>query len=125
MYQLNYEELLKGYLWDNTTDDIAFVGDYAKLEADVDTEEMDKTMPTLTDNKANLLAAVDFDKLSGAFTYSNYIDLTDSQQAQDPLTLEEVQSMGKEFTVVFRARMNEQVGRANQPVLCPPFIRSI
>ena len=78
---------------------------------------MDKTMPELDvqqveDNAPELLAAIDFNSTNGSFvggsTYdgATRVDLTDAEVMDDALTLEEVQSLEQEYTLVLRARLD-------------------
>ena len=84
-------------------------------------KEMDKTMPTATG--ASYLAAKDFTSENGvfagtgAYATSTRVDLTDSTVMNDALTLEEVQAMSREFTIVLRAKLASNSYRAHQNLL--------
>ena len=95
-------------------------GDDTPIITSTDSDEMNKTMPTLElERNAELLASVDFhtEGTDGTFTGGIYgdatysattIDMTDGTVMDDALTLEEVKSLDKEFTIVFRAQLDEQ-----------------
>ncbi len=97
----------------------------AALSAGNAAVQMNATMPTLpnTEKVPNLLASVDFTSSNGKFVYNNTnihastLDLTAEAEGVDTLTVAEAQTLGKEYTVVFRAKLNCPAGRANQPIL--------
>ena len=54
---------------------------------------------------------------TSAYATSTRWDLTDAEKMNDALTLEEVQAMGREFTIVFRGRLDSTTNRNHQPIL--------
>ena len=79
-----------------------------------DADQMNATMPTLpaVEYVPNLLASVDFTNENGIFSgWDNYteatrFDLTKEAEGVNTFTLAEAQSLGKTFSVVFRAKLN-------------------
>lgn len=133
LYQLEYEDFNGAALWVDATSGVTYDNGYDALttsgdgtqvdEAAMDEEEMNKDMPSLGAQAASLLAAIDFDSDSGVFPGGNSasegrrVSLLDEAVCEDPLTLAEVQGLANEFTVVFRAKLEANNARANQPVL--------
>lgn len=76
-------------------------------------EQMNATMPTLpeAEKAASVLASADFGSSNGKFGGDSgelrYVDLMNDEVVTDKLTAEEVKAMGKEYTIVFRARMED------------------
>ena len=115
LYQMEYEDLIYHSLWSDSTGELNLSA--GKI---LDSAEMDRTMPVVN-TVANKLAYVEFNSTTGLFSSTAYstadkVDLTDSTAVDDALTLDEVKSMGKEFTVVFRAKLGKSA-TANQPIL--------
>lgn len=115
LYQMEYEDLIYHSLWSDSTGNLNLSA--GKIP---DSAEMNKTMPAVN-TTANKLAYVEFDAANGLFSSTTYsaadkVDLTDANAVNDALTLDEVKSMGNEFTVVFRAKLGKSA-TANQPIL--------
>lgn len=128
IFQYEYEDFLAGELYTDLTKDITYVNGYDTVTV-ADTQE-----------QPELLASIDFTSANGAFRkftsaelaaytdknndeykdfiYNNatHIDLTDSSICDDPLTLAEAQSLTNEYSVVFRAKLEQSV-MDSQPVL--------
>ena len=119
IFQQDYRDLYEGYLYVNGTA-TTYEGSYGPSTND--NAEMDKDMPAMEDAPIKLLAAIDFNSTNGSFAGGNTydgatrVDLTDSSVMDDALTLEEVQSLEREYTLVFRARLDPS-NKDNQPVL--------
>jgi len=115
---LDYYQLYKGTL---TAEEIEHLSANAGVAVD-NTAEMNKTMPGVISD-ATPLASVDFSSTTGVFAGTNAYasstrwDLTDTEKMDDALTLEEVQAMGREFTIVFRGRLDSTTNRNHQPIL--------
>ncbi len=116
---LDYYQFYKGAL---TADEIEYLAENGGVGAEVDNAaEMNETMPTVSD--VNALASVDFDSTTGVFAGTNNYntstrwDLTDAEIMGDALTLEEVQAMDREFTIVFRGRLDASTNRNHQSIL--------
>jgi len=129
IFQVSYDDLTDAALYgDNTA--ISYTGSYGVNHPDSYDEhasEMDKVMPELEiqevqDNGPELLAAIDFNSTNGSFvggsTYdgATRVDLTNAEIMDDALTLAEAQSLEREYTLVFRARLDPS-HQKNQPVL--------
>lgn len=114
LYQMEYEDLIYHPLWSNSTKDI----DYSAGQESLDVE-LNKTMPTVTTGAA-LLSKIEFLGADGRLVYNSAdvnastVDLT-TLPGDDALTLDEVKSMGKEYSIVFRAKLNAV--KENQPLL--------
>ncbi len=132
LYQWKYEDLNQAALYADDTylgRTAAYSNNYDSV-GDIrpgDDEEIDKRMPVLSSaENAKLLASVDFEsgneKRNGCFlggsTYAEgtRVSLTDGDVCEDPLTLEEVQELKREFSIVFRAKL-EAGSTVNQPIL--------
>ena len=104
IYQYTYEDL----------DYHALYADSTEFSFD---SEMDKTMPTLSD--ATPIASVEFDNLTGILGLSGTSGFDIHKQTTsvtDPLTLADVKTIEKEYTVVFRAKL-ETPNQKNAPIL--------
>ena len=90
-----------------------------------DDAQMNRTMPTLptAEDVPNMLASVDFTSSNGVFTYNNSsltastLDLTVEAEGVNTLTVEEARTLKKEYSIVFRAKLNPYSTRANQPIM--------
>ena len=114
--KLDYYQLYKGALDASEVAHLTTNG--GKIDA---AAQMDKTMPTVSD--VSPLAAVDFTSATGnfagtnAYASSTRVDLTDETAVHNALTLEEVQAMGREFSIVLRGRLDSTTNRNHQPLL--------
>lgn len=117
LYQIEYADADSAALYVDGTSGVTYTNEY---DVPKYTEEVS------VDDGIQLLAYVDFNTngISGNFVggtnYANAtrIPLTESTTGNDALTLGEVQSLGKEFTVVFRAKLDiPDENKANQAVL--------
>lgn len=102
MYQYEYDELKYAALWQGSTGNVQ----YGTVNS-VDKVEMGKTMPTVS-TTAKLLSYIDFTAANGAFNAKagSDVEMTDSALGDGALTLDEAKSLGKTFSVVFRARLD-------------------
>ena len=112
---MDYYQFYKGAL---TAEQVATFTNEADTEATVVRDaKINEEMPTV--DNSDLLASVDFntEKTDGTFTGGLYgttnanvttIDMTDAAVMDDALTFEEVKSLEKEFTIVFRAQLDDQ-----------------
>lgn len=110
IFGYEYEDFLAGELFTDLTSDVIYTNIYdTVIEADAV-------------SNVKLLASIDFTSKNGTFAGSSdydsakHIDLTDADICDDPLTLEEAQSLTNEFSVVFRARLDSS-SNTSQPVL--------
>ena len=127
IFKVSYDDIINAPLYGSNTN-IGYTGSYGiDHSAAANAAEMNKTMPQLDiqqveNNGPKLLAAIDFDATNGTFVGGNTyegatrVDLTDAAVMDDALTLEEVQSLEREYTLVLRARLDLS-NQANQPVL--------
>ena len=95
------------------------VSTLAAASAPTDAEQMNAAMPSpVNSDVPEILASVDFTSSNGVFagTDDNRVLLTDASAVENMLTLSEVKGMGKEYSIVFRARLDESAN-ANQPIL--------
>lgn len=108
MYQYEYDELKYAPLWQGETGYLDF-GDNRM--------EMNKEMPSVQTN-ANLLSFIDFNEITGRFTGTDksYVEMGDTSLGDGALTLEEAKSMGKTYTLVFRANLLTPP-KANQGIM--------
>lgn len=81
----------------------------ASATVDMDTVEMNKTIPTL--RGTNALAYVDFDSTNGTSSKwtNQYYDL--AVDGDNKLTLSEMQGLADSYTIVFRAKLNSVSAR--------------
>lgn len=110
LFQVEYEDINAASLYLEDTREVNYDNAYGSKD---NQEEMDKAMPTLDALGApNILASIDFDSTNGEFNgkesygEATRISLTDASICQNPLTLEDAKGMKKEFSVVFRAKLN-------------------
>ena len=122
IFNHEYQDLNEGNMYVDSTYISDYSGSYGAV-TDVDGEEMNKTMPGLEKNtQPVLIASVDFTDQNGTFVGGNNyagatrIDMTDTNVMDDALTLAEVQALGTEFSVIFRAKLNAS-NNNNQPIL--------
>lgn len=115
IFKYQYEDFLAGELFTDLTSNVIYENGYDEIEES-----------SGADN-AKLLASIDFTSENGAFKkftkteleaykdeakkdyiYNNatHIDLTDASKCDDPLTLEEAQSLTNEYSIVFRAKLD-------------------
>lgn len=118
IFQLEYEDFLSQALYVDSTDGVDYAGSYGSTLLFDDNEEMNGSIPK--SQNAQLLASVDFTSENGDFGLDDgetaYVDLVNGDEVQNKLTLEEVQSMGKEFSIVFRAKLLTPELAGNQPI---------
>lgn len=104
IFQYEYEDFLAGELYTDVTNDVTYVNAYDTVTATSSKQE-----------QPELLASIDFTSENGAFngakTYADAtrVDLTDENVCDDPLTLEEARSLKNEFSVVFRAKLSQNL----------------
>ena len=122
IFQVSYDDIINAPLYGDHTA-ISYTGSYSTGTVDTTGQEMDKTMPLLEQYTGpELLAWVDFTSQNGSFvggkTYdgATRVDLTDAAVMGDALTLGEVQSLERKYSLVLRARLDPS-NRDNQPVL--------
>jgi len=114
---MDYFQLYKGALSESQVKALATKGGIV-LD---DTQAMNDTMVTLDGKDA--MASVDFNSTTGDFKYNNTdinastVDLTQEANGVNTLTLQEVQSLGKEYTIVFRSRLDSPADRSNMPII--------
>ena len=113
IFQLTYDDLNLHAMYTDDTDGVDYTGFGNTYTAD-DSNEMNKTKDPIADK--NAIAQVEFASTNGTFD-STYLDI-DTQEGPvlEPLTLEDVKGLGKEFTLVFRAKLDVP-SQKNQPVL--------
>lgn len=125
IFQYEYGDFLAGELYTDLTGEVTYVNAY------------DTVTVANTGEQPKLLASIDFTSENGAFKkftttelsaytgdakknyiYNNatHIDLTDASKCDDPLTLEEAQSLTNEYSIVFRAKLDASVSNS-QPLL--------
>lgn len=118
LYQLEYADLDSAALYVDGTSGVTYTGGYDVPSVDVvdDAVEMNKAMPTLSGVSA--MASVEFDAQSGNVATLNTtgIDIDTDTETINALTLNEVKTLGREFTVVFRARLDAP-NNNNAPIL--------
>ena len=120
IFNQNYKDLNEGYMYVDSTAISSYAGEYGPSYDD--SGEMDKTMPQLETAGIKLIASIDFNDKNGTFvggaTYdgATRIDLTNAAVMDDALTLDEVKALDKEFSLVFRARLDIS-NNNNQPIL--------
>lgn len=119
IFNHDYEDLNEGYMYVDSTYISDYTGDYGTVVSD--NVQMDMEMPTLAQNtQPELLAYHDFDANdAGTFTGSStsWVDLDDSTKVDDNLTLDEVLTIGKEYSIVIRTKLNADPAKANQAVM--------
>lgn len=107
IFNIDYKDIVYASLWDERTTDIdlGYAPD-VELNTDEDKSQMNGTMPAAPSG-TDLLSYIDFTDTNGYFdgTGSNVIDLTDAALGEGALTFAEAQSLGKSFSVVFRAKL--------------------
>ena len=116
IFQLTYDDLNLHAMYTDETKDVDYSGFGNTYTAD-DNAETNHTKEPITDKQA--IAQVEFDSTNGYFDGTTYLDIdtnTEGGPVVDPLTLEDVQDLGKEFTLVFRANLDTPT-KKNQPVL--------
>ncbi len=122
IFQIEYEDLVYHSLYADKTDGVTYTGDYGYTSdlTVLDNAEMNKTMLTL--DGVNALASVDFSSGIGNFVYNktdvnaSTVDLTEEADGVNTLTVEELRTVGKEFSIVFRAKLNPDASRTCQPI---------
>ncbi len=102
IYQIEYDDINSAALYTDETSDDGNTGDVTEAQ------EMNKTMPILTTaGKDKLIASIDFNAVNGMFDgTTTKASLTDTGICNDVLTLDEAKALGKEFSVVFRAKLD-------------------
>lgn len=110
IFNHDYEDLNEGYMYVDSTYISDYTGDYGA--ADTDDDQMDSNMPTLDSLKQpKLLASADFTSSNGKFGSDSgevrYVDLMNDAAMTDKLTADEVKSMGTEYSIVFRAKLED------------------
>lgn len=125
IFQYEYDDINSYALFTDATSSIIY-DDYSTVSSTDDDVEMNKTS---TFNDVTLLASIDFNSQNGVFngtnTYSTstQVSLTDASICQDTLTLDEAKSLEREFSVVFRAKLDSPYNMVSanknytQPVL--------
>lgn len=110
VFQVEYQDINEASLYLEDTYEITYDNGYGSKESQ---KEMDKIMPSLDAVQVpKVLASIDFNADNGAFNGKEYygdatrVSLTDEEICQNPLTLEEAKGIKKEFSVVFRAKLN-------------------
>ena len=102
IFRYAYEDFEAGELFTDLTSNVIYTNIYDSVTAE--------------SNAVELLASVDFSQANGTFSNGGgtgfsactTFDITEANSAvADPLTLGEVKSLEKEFTVVFRAKLAE------------------
>ncbi len=124
IFNVSYDDIVNAALYSDSTA-IGYTGSYGiDYTGPSDATEMNKDMPGLEKNtQPVLLASVDFDSTNGEIIYNSTninagtVDLTDANVMDDALTLAEAQTMGKEYSIVFRYKSNVPSGRNNLPLL--------
>lgn len=108
IFQYEYDDINSYALFTDVTSSIIY-DDYSTVSSTDDDVEMNKTSKF---NDVTLLASIDFNSQNGIFngtnTYSTstQVSLTDASICQDTLTLDEAKSLEREFSVVFRAKLD-------------------
>ncbi len=116
IFQLTYDDLNLHAMYTDETKSVDYSGFGNTYTAD-DNAEKNNTKEPITDKQA--IAQVEFDSTNGYFDGTTHLDIdtnTEGGPVVDPLTLEDVQDLGKEFTLVFRANLDTPT-KKNQPVL--------
>jgi len=105
IYQISYEDFNSASLYVDDTYEVVYNKGYEGFSS----EEMNKEMPSIDSLNNNLLASIDFDDTNGVFdgTFNKSVSLTDEELCENTLTLAEAKSLGKEFSVVFRAKLDK------------------
>lgn len=119
IYQVKYDDINSAALYVDETSGVTYDGGYGNSNVADDDEEMDKAIPSV--GGPQIIASVDFTADNGDFGTDSgetaYIDLVNGEEVQDKLTLDEVKSLGKEFSIVFRAKILTPASAGNQPIL--------
>lgn len=110
IFQVSYDDIVNAPLYGDNTN-VSYTGEYGvDHTASANAAEMDKTMPQLpeVEKVPVLLASADLTSSNGKFGGDagevRYLDLMGDVMT-DKLTGDEVKSMGKEYSVVFRAKL--------------------
>ena len=122
IFQIEYEDLVYHSLYADKTDGVTYTGDYSYTSdlTELDNAEMNKTMLTL--DGVDALASVDFSSNIGNFVYNktdinaSTVDLTKEADVVNTLTVEELKTVGREFSIVFRAKLNPNTSSSSQPI---------
>lgn len=125
IFQYEYEDINSCDLFADVTSNIIY-DDYSTVSSTDDDVEMNKTLKF---NDVTLLASIDFNSQNGVFhgtnkySTSTQVSLTDASVCQDTLTLDEAKSLEREFSVIFRAKLDSPYNMVSanknytQPVL--------